>query len=112
MIGSGTIYTNDKLPTVIIPDMQRSCRRNPNEHTLTTLVREGSEYRSGQHVGNNLKGRFELVGMGSTHDSVPIFISPIGQPPKSLAASAAVGHCSLGSQSKQHNHSFLLTCQP
>ncbi len=80
MISAGTIFTNDKFPRATTPDLRRLRPSEPDEHTLPTLVREGSTIGAGSTIGCDLViGRFAMIGMGSlVTKSVPDFHLAIG----------------------------------
>ncbi len=82
MISAGTIFTNDRFPRATIPDLTLLRDSGPDEHTLTTMVREGATIGAGCIIGCDLEiGRFAMVGMGSlVTRSVPDFALVIGQP--------------------------------
>ena len=42
MISAGTTFTNDRFPRATTPDLKHLRSSDPDEHTLPTLVREGS----------------------------------------------------------------------
>ncbi len=82
MISAGTIFTNDRYPRATDPDLQHPIDSAPNEHTLATLVREGTTIGAGAIIGPGLTlGRFSMVGMGSVVTrSVPDFHLVFGNP--------------------------------
>ena len=82
MISAGCIFTNDRYPRATHPDLKGPRDSSPDEHTLPTLVREGSTIGAGSIIGCNLTiGRFAMVGMGSVVTrSVPDFYLVVGNP--------------------------------
>ena len=82
MISAGTIFTNDRFPRATMPDLKQLRSSEPDEHTLTTLVREGSTIGAGCIIGCNLEiGRWAMIGMGSIVTmSIPDFCLAIGTP--------------------------------
>ena len=82
MISAGTIFTNDRFPRATTPDLRQLRSSDPDEHTLTTLVREGDTIGAGCTIGNDLViGRFAMVGMGAlVTRSVPDFHLVLGHP--------------------------------
>ncbi len=82
MISAGTVFTNDRFPRATTPDLKQLRSSDPDEHTLTTLVREGATIGAGCIVGCNLEiGRWAMIGMGSiVTKSVPDFCLAIGTP--------------------------------
>lgn len=86
MISAGTIFTNDRFPRAATSDLKRLRPSEPDEHTLPTLVKEGSTIGAGCVIGNNLViGRFAMIGMGSlVTKSVPDFHLVVGHPAVSV----------------------------
>lgn len=82
MISAGTIFTNDRFPRATMPDLKQLRSSDPDEHTLTTFVREGSTIGAGCIIGCNLEiGRWAMIGMGSiVTKSIPDFCLAIGTP--------------------------------
>ena len=66
MISAGAIFTNDRFPRAATVDLRQLRPSEPDEHTLTTLVKSGATIGAGCVIGNDLSiGRFAMVGMGS-----------------------------------------------
>ena len=86
MVSAGTIFTNDRFPRATTPDLSQLRPSEPDEETLSTLVKEGATIGAGCVIGNDLEiGRFAMVGMGSTvTKSVPDFHLVIGAPARSI----------------------------
>lgn len=82
MIGAGVVFTNDRYPRATTPDLRLMRPSEPGEHTLPTLVREGTTIGAASTVGCDLViGRFAMVGMGSVITrSVPDFALVFGNP--------------------------------
>lgn len=82
MISAGTTFTNDRFPRATTPNLKELRSSDPDEHTLTTLVREGATIGAQCTIGNDLTiGRFAMVGMGSlVTKSIPDFHLVIGAP--------------------------------
>lgn len=82
MISAGTIFTNDRFPRATTPDLQQLRSSAPDEHTLTTVVREGATIGAGCIIGCNIEiGRWAMIGMGSiVTRSIPDFCLAIGTP--------------------------------
>ena len=82
MISAGTIFTNDRFPRATTPDLQHLRSSAPDEHTLTTVVREGATIGAGCIIGCNIEiGRWAMIGMGSiVTKSIPDFCLAIGSP--------------------------------
>ena len=76
------------------PDLKSLRPSEPDEHTLPTLVREGSTIGAGCIIGNDLEiGRWAMVGMGSVVTrSVPDFHLVLGSPARSIGAVCKCGH--------------------
>ena len=51
MISAGTIFTNDRFPRAATSDLRELRCSEPDEHTLTTQVREGATIGAGCIVG-------------------------------------------------------------
>lgn len=93
MIAAGVIFTNDRHPRATTPGFERLLPSDPNEATLSTLVREGATIGAGAIIGPGITiGRFAMVGMGSvvTHD-VPDFSIVCGNPAKRVGYACACG---------------------
>jgi UDP-2-acetamido-3-amino-2,3-dideoxy-glucuronate N-acetyltransferase len=97
MISAGTIFTNDRFPRATTSDLKSLRQSEPDEHTLPTLVREGSTIGAGCVIGNDLTiGRFAMVGMGSVvTKSVPDFHLVIGHPAASVGCLCRCGQLLL-----------------
>jgi acetyltransferase-like isoleucine patch superfamily enzyme len=82
MISAGTIFTNDRFPRATTSDLSQLLGSAPDEHTLSTRVREGATLGAGCRVGPGITiGRFAMVGMGAVvTKSVPDFALVIGHP--------------------------------
>ncbi len=97
MISASTTFTNDRCPRATTPDLKQLRPSEPDEHTLTTLVREGATIGAGCIIGNDLTlGRWSMIGMGSlvTKD-VPDFHLSIGSPSRSYGAVCKCGRLLL-----------------
>lgn len=93
MIAAGTIFTNDRHPRATTPGFERLLPSDPDENTLSTLVREGATIGAGAIIGPGITiGRFAMVGMGSvvTHD-VPDFAIVCGNPARMVGYACACG---------------------
>jgi len=93
MISASTTFTNDRFPRATFPDLKSLRPSEPDEHTLPTLVREGSTIGAGCIIGNDLEiGRWVMVGMGSVvTKSVPDFHLVLGSPARSVGAVCKCG---------------------
>lgn len=93
MISASTTFTNDRFPRATFPDLKSLRPSEPDEHTLPTLVREGSTIGAGCIIGNDLEiGRWAMVGMGSVvTKSVPDFHLVLGSPARSIGAVCKCG---------------------
>ncbi len=93
MIAAGVTFTNDRHPRATTTGFERLLPSDPNEATLSTLVREGATIGAGAIIGPGITiGRFAMVGMGSvvTHD-VPDFAIVCGNPAKKVGYACACG---------------------
>ncbi len=97
MISAGTIFTNDRFPRATTVDLKQLRPSEPDEHTLPTLVREGSTIGAGSTIGNDLViGRFAMIGMGSlVTKSVPDFHLAHGHPATSVGGVCRCGQLLL-----------------
>ena len=97
MISAGTIFTNDRFPRATTTDLKHLRPSDPDEETLTTLVREGATIGAGCVIGNDLSiGRWAMIGMGSlVTKSVPDFHLVIGHPARSVGCVCRCGHVLL-----------------
>jgi UDP-2-acetamido-3-amino-2,3-dideoxy-glucuronate N-acetyltransferase len=94
MISAGTVFTNDRFPRATTPDLRQLRSSEPDEETLTTLVREGATIGAGCTIGNDLViGRFAMVGMGSlVTKSVGDFHLSLGHPAQPVGCVCRCGH--------------------
>jgi UDP-2-acetamido-3-amino-2,3-dideoxy-glucuronate N-acetyltransferase len=94
MISAGTVFTNDRFPRATTPDLRELRSSDPDEETLSTLVKEGATIGAGCTIGNDLSiGRFAMVGMGSlVTKSIPDFHLAIGHPANSIGVVCRCGH--------------------
>lgn len=88
MISAGTIFTNDRYPRACTSDLTELRTSDPDEHTVPTLVREGTTIGAGAVIGPGIElGRFSMIGMGSVvTQSVPDFHLVVGNPARVVAA--------------------------
>jgi UDP-2-acetamido-3-amino-2,3-dideoxy-glucuronate N-acetyltransferase len=112
MVSAGTVFTNDRMPRATTPDLSSLRTSDPDEHTKTTLVREGATIGARCVIGSDITiGRFAMVGMGSVvTKSVPDFHLVIGHPAQFAGYVCRCGNVlvrySGPSPSKQH----ITTC--
>jgi acetyltransferase-like isoleucine patch superfamily enzyme len=94
MVSAGTTFTNDRYPRAATVDLRGLRPSEPDEDTLTTLVREGATIGARSVVGSGLTiGRFAMVGMGSVvTKSIPDFHLVLGHPAVSRGAVCRCGH--------------------
>lgn len=93
MIAAGVIFTNDRHPRATSAGFERLLPSEPNEATLSTLVREGATIGAGAIIGPGITiGRFAMIGMGSvvTRD-VPDFSIVCGNPAKKVGYACSCG---------------------
>lgn len=93
MISAGTIFTNDRFPRATTSDLKQLRTSDADEHTLPTLVKEGSTIGAGCTIGNDLViGRFAMIGMGTlVTKSIPEFHLAIGHPAVSIGCVCRCG---------------------
>lgn len=94
MIAAGTVFSNELFPRAATTDLRALRTSDPDEHTLSTLVREGATIGAHCAIGCNLTiGRFSMVGMGSvvTQD-VPDFALVTGNPANQIGYVCACGN--------------------
>ena len=93
MVSAGVIFTNDRFPRATTADLLQLRDSSPDEHTLQTLVCEGSTIGAGAMIGCDLTiGRFAMIGMGAVvTKSVPDFHLVVGSPARSIAAVCRCG---------------------
>ena len=93
MVSAGTIFTNDRRPRATTPDLSRLRTSDPDEHTLSTIVREGATIGAGSIIGSGIEiGRFAMVGMGSlVTRSIADFHLAFGRPASPVAAVCRCG---------------------
>jgi len=82
MVSAGAIFTNDRFPRATTPDLRELRTSDIDEHTRSTLVREGATVGAGAIIGSDLViGRFAMIGMGSVVTrSVEDYHLAIGNP--------------------------------
>ena len=93
MISAGTTFTNDRYPRATTSDLRELRDSAPDEHTLATLVREGTTIGARATIGPGITlGRFSMVGMAAvvTRD-VPDFHLVVGHPARSVAVLCRCG---------------------
>ncbi len=97
MISAGTIFTNDRFPRATTTDLKQLRPSEPDEHTRTTLVREGATIGAGSRIGSDLTiGRFAMVGMGSiVTRPVPDFFLVLGSPARRVGCVCRCGEPTL-----------------
>lgn len=93
MISAGVIFTNDRYPRAATNDLSALRPSEPDEHTLLTLVKEGTTIGAGAIIGNDLTlGRFSMIGMGAVvTKSVADFHLVVGNPAASIGAVCRCG---------------------
>jgi UDP-2-acetamido-3-amino-2,3-dideoxy-glucuronate N-acetyltransferase len=93
MISAGVLFTNDRFPRACTNDLKQPRPSTPDEHTLSTLVREGATIGAGAIIGCDLTiGRFAMVGMGTVVTrSVPDFHLVVGNPARSIGCVCRCG---------------------
>ena len=93
MVSSGVIFTNDRYPRATTPDLKSLRPSSPDEHTLSTTVREGATIGANATIGSGIIiGRWSMVGMGSVvTKSVPDFHLVTGAPARSAGCLCRCG---------------------
>ncbi|MBZ5577613.1 MAG: N-acetyltransferase [Acidobacteriia bacterium] len=86
MVSAGCVFTNDRFPRAADPELAALRSSDPDEETLSTVVRAGATIGAGSIVGCGLTiGRFAMVGMGSLITrSVEDFHLVMGSPARSV----------------------------
>ena len=86
MVSAGTVFTNDRFPRATTPDLKQLRSSDPDDETLSTIVRQGATIGAQCTIGNDLSiGRFAMVGMGAlVTKSIPDFHLAIGHPARSI----------------------------
>jgi len=112
MIGAGTIFTNDRFPRAATSDLRQLRPSGPDEHTLSTRVREGATIGAGSTIGSGLMiGRFAMIGMGSVvTKSVPDFHLAMGHPARSIGCVCRCGQLILRFQQDRASTRQTVTC--
>lgn len=114
MVSAGTIFTNDRFPRATTPDLKQLRSSEPDEHTQTTLVREGATIGAGCTVGSDLViGRFAMIGMGSVvTKSVPDFHLAVGHPATSVGCVCRCGQLLLrfSPTAMDNDHATCVAC--
>jgi UDP-2-acetamido-3-amino-2,3-dideoxy-glucuronate N-acetyltransferase len=93
MVSAGTVFTNDRFPRAVTPDLDQLRPSEPDETTLPTLVRHGATIGANCTIGCNLTiGRFAMVGMGSVVTrTVPDFYLVLGNPARPVGVVCRCG---------------------
>src|SRR5204862_4162658 len=109
---AGVIFTNDRFPRAATNDLAELRSSAPDEHTLTTLVREGATIGAGAIIGCDLTiGRFAMVGMGAVVTrSVPDFHLVIGNPARSIGCVCRCGEPLLKWNDEPTDEALQLRC--
>jgi UDP-2-acetamido-3-amino-2,3-dideoxy-glucuronate N-acetyltransferase len=82
MLSAGCTFTNDLYPRAANDELTELRSSDPDEKTLSTVVREGATIGARAVIGPGITiGRFSMVGMGSVVTrSVPDFALVFGNP--------------------------------
>ena len=93
MISAGTVFTNDRFPRATTSDLSQLRPSEPDEHTLPTIVREGTTIGAQATIGPGFEiGRFAMIGMGSVvTKSVADFHLVFGNPARPVGAVCRCG---------------------
>jgi UDP-2-acetamido-3-amino-2,3-dideoxy-glucuronate N-acetyltransferase len=94
MVSAHVVFTNDRFPRSTDPDLVTLRSSEPDEDTLSTIVREGATIGASAVVGPGIEvGRFAMVGMGSVVSrTVPPFHLVVGNPARSIGFVCRCGH--------------------
>jgi UDP-2-acetamido-3-amino-2,3-dideoxy-glucuronate N-acetyltransferase len=113
MISAGTVFTNDRFPRATTPDLLHPRSSDPDEHTLTTIVREGATIGAQCTIGSGLEiGKFAMVGMGSVvTKSVPDYHLVVGVPARPVAIVCRCGQPILRLRSRLKKKKKAATCE-
>ncbi|HSQ00660.1 MAG TPA: acyltransferase [Candidatus Dormibacteraeota bacterium] len=66
MVSAGVIFTNDRYPRAFDPATGALASSDPNEATLSTVVRTGATIGAGARIGPGLDiGPYAMIGMGA-----------------------------------------------
>ncbi len=93
MISAGTTFTNDRYPRATTNDLRELRSSDPDEHTLPTLVKEGTTIGARATIGPGVElGRFSMIGMAAVVTrSVGDFHLVTGHPARTVAAVCRCG---------------------
>jgi acetyltransferase-like isoleucine patch superfamily enzyme len=94
MVSAGTIFTNDRYPRAVTPDLAELLPSDPPPDLPRTTVRAGATIGAGAIIGPGLEiGRFAVVGMGAVATrSVGDHHLVIGNPARVAGLVCACGH--------------------
>jgi acetyltransferase-like isoleucine patch superfamily enzyme len=112
MVSAGVIFTNDRFPRAATNDLRQLRSSAPDEHTLPTLVRQGTTIGAGAIIGNDLTiGRFAMIGMGAVVTrSVADFHLVIGNPARSVGCVCRCGEPLFKWSDERPSEVFHVTC--
>ncbi len=93
MVSAGAVFTNDRTPRAATADLAALRASGPDEHTRSTLVREGATIGARAVIGSGLViGRFAMVGMGAVVTrSVADFHLVVGNPARPVGCVCRCG---------------------
>jgi UDP-2-acetamido-3-amino-2,3-dideoxy-glucuronate N-acetyltransferase len=113
MISAGTIFTNDRFPRATTPDLKQLRSSEPDEHTFSTVVREGATIGAGCIIGCNLEiGRWAMIGMGAiVTKTIPDFCLAIGTPARIVGVVCRCGDPVHRFSEHETADSVQATCQ-
>lgn len=112
MISAGTIFTNDRFPRATNPDLTELRSSDPDQHTLSTLVKAGATIGANATIGCGITiGRWAMVGMGSVVTrSVPDHHLAVGNPARSIGAVCRCGQLLLRFNVVDDGVTIQVTC--
>lgn len=93
MLSAGTVFTNDRFPRATGDDLTTPRTSEPDDHTLSTLVKAGATIGAHATIGPGVTiGRWAMIGMGSvvTRD-VEDHHLVMGSPARSVGAVCSCG---------------------
>ena len=94
MVSAHVVFTNDTYPRAADPDLTNLRSSEPNDDTMTTVVREGATIGASAVIGPGVEvGRFAMIGMGTVVTrSVAPFHLVVGNPAHTIGFVCRCGH--------------------
>jgi UDP-2-acetamido-3-amino-2,3-dideoxy-glucuronate N-acetyltransferase len=94
MIAAHVVFTNDRHPRATDPELRALQASDPDENTLSTVVRRGTTIGANATIGPGIDiGEFAMIGMGAvvTRDVAPHTLV-VGAPARSFGYVCRCGH--------------------